>query len=111
VSDMLGVGPASALAPVPLGLGSPGVPISLGLSQPGPVRFDLGMQLPGIHGQLDALVLDLGELLPKLRVLDNEREEFGGSLACARHAVPYSAHVGAWVYVSLRDGAITVVLV
>jgi hypothetical protein len=46
------------------------------------------MQLACIHGQLDALVLRLGELLAQLGVFYDYGQELGGSLARIAHAAP-----------------------
>lgn len=52
------------------------------------------MQLAGVDSKLDALVLDLGEGLAKLGVLNHDGQELGAALARVGHAVPCPGHRG-----------------
>jgi hypothetical protein len=86
----------SARAPGLLGLGPPSVPIVLGLSQPSLQLLDLGMEVPGVDRQLNALVLRLRELRAQLGVLDHYGQEFGGALPRIVHTVPCPTNAGVW---------------
>jgi hypothetical protein len=62
----------------PLSHGAPSVPISPHTGQFVLQSLDLCVQLAGVHGQLHALILRLGQLLPKLGVFRGESEDKAG---------------------------------
>lgn len=69
--------PPSELTAGPPRLSFPRISLRPNLSQLPPQRLDLGVKFAGIHRQLDALVLDLGQLKPQLGVLGRRGEEEG----------------------------------
>jgi len=60
----------SARTPGSLGFDAPGITIPLGLGQPGAQGLDLSVKLARVDSELNALVLNLCELLAQLVVLD-----------------------------------------